>query len=222
MTILDQLFIGGLSVAIVFFFLALSCLIQWLRTQKKLTKLPTRKIKNTKKMKRIAQKRAHLQQTRKKQILATILFLFLAGSLAGGMQYLSYYQSMNLTSDDSDSLVKCYYLIRDFEQELTTAKKGTEDEIKSQQNIRYLATAMTSQGTKKASKINTEEGQLTLNRYYNVVKQLGMNASTQTNHFYGNEALVATFLEDIKKSEAYEKAVFSYYKVDESALSKEQ
>ncbi|MEI5991626.1 hypothetical protein A5881_003163 [Enterococcus termitis] len=222
MTILDQLFIGGLSVAIVLFLLACYFLFQSIRTQKKLTKLPKRKSKNKKRNKRIAQKRFSLKKFRKKQLISFSISLISAMSLFGGASYLSYYQSMNLTSDDSDTLVKCYYLIRDFEKELLTAKEGEEDEAKIQQNIRYLATSMTSQGTKKASKINTEEGQLTLNRYYNVVKQLGMNASTQTNNFYGNAQLVDTFLEDIKKSETYEKAAFSYYKVNESALSKEK
>lgn len=222
MTILDQLFIGGISVAIVLFFLACYFLFQSIRTQKKLTKLPRRKSKNKKKNKHIAQKRLSLKKGRKRSLISFSLSLISAILLLSGACYLSYYQAMNLTSDDSDTLVKCYYLIRDFEKELITAKAGEEDELKIQQNIRYLATSMTSQGTKKSSKINTEEGQLTLNRYYNAVKQLGMNASTQTNNFYGNAQLVDAFLDDIKKSETYEKAAFNYYKVDESALSKEK
>ncbi|WP_227011205.1 hypothetical protein [Enterococcus wangshanyuanii] len=91
-----------------------------------------------------------------------------------------------------------------------------------QKNIRYLATAMASYGTKTASTINSKEGQLTLNRYYNAIKQVGMNASTQTKNFYGNAQIVDSFLEDIEKVKVYEKAAFTYYKVDETAFSEEK
>lgn len=69
--------------------------------------------------------------------------------LAGGMAYLSYYQSMNLTTEDSDSVVKGYYLLRDFEDQLIVARDKSDEEEKLQKNLRYLATSMASYGTKK-------------------------------------------------------------------------
>ncbi|WP_348922400.1 hypothetical protein [Enterococcus rotai] len=222
MTILDQLFIGGIAIAIVLFLLAIYFLIQCVRTQTKLSKLPKKRLKNKKKNRRIVKQRIQLKKAKKKQLTFTIVFIILAGLLTGGVGYLSYYQSMNLSSDDSDTVVKSYYLIGDFAKELEIAKNKEDDEEKVRQNIRYLATSMTTQGIKKASGINTEEGQMILNRYYNAVKQLGMNASTQTYNFYGNAQLVDSFLEDIKKIDVYEKAAFAYYKVDEAALSKEK
>lgn len=222
MTILDQLFIGGAAVTIVLILLAIYFLIQFIRTRSKLSKLPKKRLKNKKKNKRVVKQRIQLNKTKKKQLTSMIVSLVLAGLLSGGVGYLSYYQSMNLSSDDSDTIVKSYYLIEDFAKELEIAKNKEEDEEKVRQNIRYLATSMASQGNKKASDVNTEEGQMILNRYYNAVKQLGMNTSTQTYNFYGNPQLVDSFLEDIKKIEVYEKEAFTYYKVDESALSKEK
>ncbi|WP_242596200.1 hypothetical protein [Enterococcus plantarum] len=150
------------------------------------------------------------------------LMSFVTVALAGGMSYLSYYQSMNLTTGDSDSVVKGYYLLRDFEEQLTIARDKSDDEEKLQKNIRYLATSMASYGTKKASEVNSEEGQITLNRYYNSIKQLGMNASTQTKNLFGNQELVDSFLADIKKVQVYEKETFGYYKVNESAFKEEK
>nr|WP_242700643.1 hypothetical protein [Enterococcus sp. DIV0212c] len=202
-------------------FLTAYFLIQNVRTKRKIKQLP-KKGKNKKRNKRIFQQRNRLKKDQKRQLKGFILSSMFAGLLAGGISYLSYYQSMNLSSNDSDVVVKCYYLLRDFEKEITTAKNQGDDEDKVQQNIRYLATSMASQGVKKASAINTEEGQLILNRYYNSVKQLGMNASTQTKNFYGNANVVDDFLADIKKAESYEKEAFNYYKVSQAAFEKEK
>lgn len=222
MTVLDRLFIGGASIVIVLLLLMVYFLIQSIRTRQKLKKLPTKKGKNKKRNKQIFLKRNQLKKDKKKQLRGGMTAFIFACLLTGGISYLSYYQSMNLSSNDSDIVVKSYYLLRDFEQEITTAKDKGDDEEKVQQNIRYLATSMASQGIKKASIINTEEGQLILNRYYNSVKQLGMNASTQTKNFYGNTKLVDDFLADIQKVASYEKEAFDYYKVNQSALEKEK
>lgn len=222
MTVLDWITIVGTAIVIVLLLLFVYFLVQLLSTSRKLKQLPTRKIKNKKKNKRIKMKRKQLQSNKKKQSKRMLLSFIFACLLAGGSGYLSYYQSMNLSSNDSDIVVKCYYLLRDFEKELTSARDKADDEEKIQQNIRYLATSMASQGIKKASTINTKEGQLILNRYYNSMKQLGMNASTQTKNFYGNAQLVDDFVEDIKKTEAYETEAFNYYKVNQSALEKEE
>ncbi|OJG66189.1 hypothetical protein RV09_GL001038 [Enterococcus moraviensis] len=187
-----------------------------------LKKLPKKKFKNKKKNRKIARKKQQLMKKKKKSVRLFLMLSFVTVALAGGMSYLSYYQSMNLTTGDSDSVVKGYYLLRDFEDQLIIARDKSDDEEKLQKNIRYLATSMASYGTKKASDINSEEGQITLNRYYNSIKQLGMNASTQTKNFFGNQELVDSFLADIKKAQVYEKETFDYYKVNESAFKEEK
>lgn len=222
MSILDWIFIIGIALAIVALLGSGYFLVQFFRMRGMLKKVPNKKFKNKKKNKRIAVKKQQLTKKKKKNLRLFFVMLLVTGVLAGGAAYLSYYQSMNLTTDDSDSVVKGYYLLRDFEEQIILARDKGDDEEKLQKNIRYLATAMASYGTKKASDVNSQEGQITLNRYYNAIKQLGMNASTQTKNFFGNQELVDGFLTDIKQAQDYEKAAFDYYKVNESAFKEEK
>lgn len=222
MSILDWIFIIGIALAIVTLLGSGYFLVQFFRMRGMLKKVPNKKFKNKKKNKRIAVKKQQLTKKKKKNLRQFFVMLLVTGVLAGGAAYLSYYQSMNLTTDDSDSVVKGYYLLRDFEEQIILARDKGDDEEKLQKNIRYLATAMASYGTKKASDVNSQEGQITLNRYYNAIKQLGMNASTQTKNFFGNQELVDGFLTDVKQAQDYEKAAFDYYKVNESAFKEEK
>lgn len=222
MSILEWIFIIGIALAIVALLSSGYFLVQFFRKRGMLKKVPNKKFKNKKKNKQMRLKRQQLTKQKKKSLRLFFILLLVTGVLAGGVSYLSYYQSMNLTTDDSDSVVKGYYLLRDFEEQLVLARDKGDDEEKLQKNIRYLATSMASYGTKKASDVNSKEGQITLNRYYNALKQLGMNASTQTKNFFGNQELVDGFLADIKKAQDYEKAAFDYYKVNESAFKEEK
>ncbi|MBO0422746.1 hypothetical protein JZO84_07630 [Enterococcus plantarum] len=222
MSVLDWIFIIGIALSIVALLEAGYFLIQFFRTRRLLKKIPQKRVKNRKKNRKIVQKKRQFLKQKKKSLRLFWLMSFVTVALAGGMSYLSYYQSMNLTTGDSDSVVKGYYLLRDFEEQLTIARDKSDDEEKLQKNIRYLATSMASYGTKKASEVNSEEGQITLNRYYNSIKQLGMNASTQTKNLFGNQELVDSFLADIKKVQVYEKETFGYYKVNESAFKEEK
>ncbi|MEI5991693.1 hypothetical protein [Enterococcus crotali] len=222
MSVLDWVFIIGIALSIVALLGSVYCLVQFFRKRAMLKKLPNKKFKNKKKNRKIARKKQQLMKQKKKSVRLFWVMAVITAILAGGMSYLSYYQSMNLTTEDSDSVVKGYYLLRDFEDQLIVARDKSDDEEKLQKNLRYLATSMASYGTKKASDVNSEEGQITLNRYYNSVKQLGMNASTQTKNFFGNQELVDNFLADIKKAQVYEKETFDYYKVNESAFKEEK
>lgn len=222
MSIVDWMFVIGISLAIVALLGSGYFVLQALRMHQQLRRLPVRRLKNKKKRRAVARKRHRLTQSRKKSLGFCLVLLLLTGLLGGASFYLADYQAMNLTTDDADSLAKGYYLLSDFEDQLMIAKEKGDEEEKIQKNIRYLATAMASYGTKKASDVNSAEGQLTLNRYYNSIKQLGMNASTQTKNFYGNSQIVDSFLEDIKNTQSYEKAAFVFYKVDEMALAEEK
>lgn len=81
---------------------------------------------------------------------------------------------------------------------------------------------MASFNSRRASDLNKEDGQVLLNRYYNLVKEIGINASTQPQDFYGNSDLVGEFSNDIKKVKAYQKDVFAYYKVNEEELKQNE
>ncbi|MBP2099893.1 hypothetical protein [Enterococcus rivorum] len=222
MSIVEMLFIGGIVITILSLLGASYNGIQFVRYNRQYKFLPKRKSKNKKKNRKIARKRRYLMKRKKRSFRFTIIFLLFSLILGGSSAYLSYYQSMNLTTDDSDAVVKGYYLLRDFEKQVQMGASKQDEEEKVQQNIRYLATSLASYGTKSASALNTQEGQLALNRYYNALKELGMNASTQTNNFFGNEKLKEEFLVDIEKAQAYEQKAFDYYKVNANAFSEEK
>lgn len=222
MSILEMFFIGGIAASMLSFIGMMIFSLNYFIQRKKLNQLPKKKFKNKKKNKDLARRQNELQKKKKRSIMLVILFMIFAMTFSGTSAYISYYQSMHLTTDDSDSVVRGYYLLRDFEGQLILARDQGEDEEKLQQNIRYLATAMASYGTQKASIVNSQEGQLSLNRYYNAVKQLGMNAITQTNNLYGNPDLVEEFLRDILKVQAHERIVFEYYRVNENTFAEKK
>ncbi|MGX4685932.1 hypothetical protein JNUCC83_03430 [Vagococcus sp. JNUCC 83] len=215
---LEWFYIGALSIGslstigLCYFIFRLAALKKRLKTLNN-NKLKGRKAKSNKKKQKIV-------LNRKKHSIFILFIISLVSSLLffGVSAYIRYYQAMNLTTEDSKSIVTSYYLIRDFEDQLNLLKDKKDDQIKLEQNIRQLSTSMASYGTKKANTLNSVDGQLTLNRYYNSVTQLGKNASTQTKNFYGNSELVNDFLKDIKSAKDYEGDVFRYYKVDKSVL----
>jgi hypothetical protein len=100
---------------------------------------------------------------------------------------------------------------------LTTADEQEKEKL--EYNLRYLSTGMASYGLKKASIINSAEGQLLLNRYYTAMKQLGVNVSTQIKHVHDNTALIDEFLADVQKIRQYEQDVFNYYKVNSKTFA---
>lgn len=222
MSVLEIMFIVFLAIAILSALGFILFLVLYIFQNQKIKKLPTKRFKNKKRNKQIARKRNQIIKQKRRAKIAVFVTLFCSVVFAGGSAYVSYYQAMNLTNNDSNAVVKGYYLLRDFEEQLILAKEKDEKDEKLQQNIRYLSTAMASYGIEKANTLNSKEGQLVLNRYYIAIKQLGMNASTQTKKFYGNPALVDEFLTDVKKAETYEKAAFDYFKVDATAFSEEK
>lgn len=224
MTTLDWFFIIGLVLAVLAILFFILFLFLTIKTGTQIKRLSNRKPKTKKKKKkkklRIAKKK--LIKQKKSQRTAAIISLFAGLLLGAGAFYSSYYQAMNLTTDDSDSIAKGYYLISDFDKELTKAESATESKEKTETNLRYLANSIASYGTKKASTVNTQEGQLTLNRYYNAMKELGTNVMRNYTQIYNNPELAKDYQEDVKKVKEYEQKVFKLYNVNEAALDKKK
>lgn len=162
-----------------------------------------------------------VQKKYRRSIMYSIVMLFLAATCSGGAMYASYYQSINLSSDDSALIVRSYYLLRDFQDELNKAAQQEENEVATQQNIRYLATTLAAYSTKHASTLNTKEGQSALNRYYASLSELGVNATLVSGNFHGNRELVDEFLSDIERTITYETTAFEYFKVNQTKLEEE-
>lgn len=219
MSVLETLFIILVACTLLSTMGIFLYLILFYNTKKSIRSLMNKRFKSRKKNKKITRKKNKLIKKKNKYRYSMIITVICAAIFGGGSLYISYYQSMNLTNNDSDAVVKGYYFLQDFQEQLDIAKNEGDSKDKLEQNIRYLSTAMASYGIQKASTLNSKEGQLVLNRYYISLKQIGMNASTQTTNFYGNPSLVSEFNEDIKRVKEYEKAAFDYFKVDSTVFS---
>ena len=73
-----------------------------------------------------------------------------------------------------------------------------------------------------ASSLNKKEGQILLNRYYNSIKELGINTSSQAQDFFNNQELTDEFLKDVDKAKNYQSDVIKYYKVNQDELKKNE
>ncbi|WP_086314058.1 hypothetical protein A5821_001628 [Enterococcus sp. 7F3_DIV0205] len=220
MTVLEITILVLLTLTILSGLLFLLCVLISVKLTKEAKQLAKKRGKGAKRKRQLARKRKHLQGQKKKNKRRTLLFLVVTFLFFGGSQLVAYYQSMSLSHEDEESVVKSYFLLNDFDEQLEKAKTESERKEKLDGNIRYLASAITSYGANRASDLNTEEGQLILNRYYKAMLDLGTNAMRMTDGFYGNEEVIAGYQEDINRIRGYQKKVFELYKVDEAALKK--
>lgn len=216
MTILEWLFYICITLGLCLLILAVFCFVFWINKKKAGQEL----IKKKKKMKKhhYAKEKRLVEKSKKKWLIAMIATIVSAFLLLGIAGYGKYYESMNLTSEDSDAIVKGYFLLNDMENELKKAKSGEEDPAKLAKKINYLATSMASYGIKTASTSNTKEGQLIINRYYTYLSELGRNMNNQSAKIKDEPEQIDSFLKDIQKVKNRQKKVFIYYKVDEANL----
>lgn len=221
MSVLTWLIMGLVAISLIFFFSALLFLVQVILSTRKLRALPDRPPKKKKAKRRWQQLRRTLTAKRKRGVYAIACFAFFGLISGAAGAYSLYYQSINLSAEDEKSIVRSYFLVRDFQSELEKAANQSETEEASQQNIRYLATSLSAYTSSKASTINTTDGQSSLNRYYASLAQLGMNATRESGNFYGNPTLVDEFNTDITKVMEYETAAFDYFKINQEALKNE-
>lgn len=169
------------------------------------------------------------KERKKKQILLSknkkirnriIKFFILELIVLGGFVFYYNYQNSNMTNTDSDLLVRGYFLVDDFTNELEKASAKTDSEDASVQNTKYLALSMASYSNKTSDSSNTVEGQQLLNKYYKMIGQLGMNATKDSSLFYGNQQNIKEqYTSDLKRIKDIENQVFEYYKVNANALS---
>ncbi|MHC5373972.1 hypothetical protein ACYSNU_09210 [Enterococcus sp. LJL120] len=221
MTILEWIVMIGATVTVILAAFTLLSFLQFLAQSRKLKKIPDKLPKNKRKRKRLVALNKKIKSQKKKSLVRMVVLFILMGIAGGGTYYAMFYQAISLTSDDENAIGRSYFLLRDFQQELDKAANQTEDETASLQNIRYLATNLSSYNTSSASSLNTVEGQSILNKYFNALSELGINATRESQNFYGNPELVAEFQMDVERTMGYEEAAFEYYKVNQTALETE-
>ncbi|MEI5990768.1 hypothetical protein [Enterococcus crotali] len=218
MTIVELIIVAALTLTLLSFLFFLLLLFLFIQTNQEVKIITRKRAKNAKRKRQLARKRKMLRRKKKKQKQLVITFLALAVLLGGASLSGLYYQANALSKEDETSVVKAYFLLNDFEKQLELAKTESEKKEKVDSNIRYLASAISSYGAKKASTLNSEQGQLTLNRYYKAMQDIGTNTMRVTADFYGNQELVEDYMEDVQRVRTYQKQVFELYKVDDAEL----
>lgn len=221
MAILEWVFLGTFIGGILFLLLCILSFVLLILNSKKLKEARNKKTKSKSKRKKQKKEIQRFEKSKKKSLISFIICLLLALASGAAAGYVSYYQSVNLSEKDSKSVVEAYYLINDIEAQLKIAREEKDDKGKTSAAIRKFSTQMASFNSRRASELNKEDGQVLLNRYYNIVKEVGINASNQSQDFYGNKELTDEFLNDLKRAKGFQKEVFKYYKVDEKSLQKE-
>ncbi|MDT2782949.1 hypothetical protein [Vagococcus fluvialis] len=162
-----------------------------------------------------------IKNKRKKRQLEAYRFYSQKLLLCGGISdYVMYNQQMTMSKEDQNALVDGYYLTADFEKELQTILEKDIDETKSIQNIQSLGSLMASYSSKRANHLTQQKGQQKFNKYYQTIKELGINATTQSQEMVTNKEILDNYLVDVKKVEGIQKDIFKFYKVDETELEK--
>lgn len=222
MILKDWLTIGIYSVSILALIFAGYFIYVFFKTQNKLSEIESKKYRTSRNRKNKMKQRKRLIKRKRIACKNTVISLLMGILLFGGYSFYSNHQAMTLSKVDKSSVAKSYSLINNFEKLLKNAKEKSQDQVKIQENIRYLATELASYGTLSANKNNSTEGEQILNRYYNSIAQLGVNANLQTNELYGNQNLVDEYLADIKRVKENQDEALKYYKVNQTNLKEIQ
>lgn len=217
---LELVLIGLIAASIVMVFFSFLLFFRNVQVTKDIQRLNARSTSSSRRKKKIRQTIIKLKGIKHSRVKKVIFFMSLSVILMASSFALKSYISRSLSGEDGDTLAQAYYLVRNFEEQVELAAIKSEEEEKVVRNINYLATAMASYGVYTASYLNSEEGQLALNKYYGAIKELGINNTAMANELYGNQVLAEETRKDIKRIKAYEKKVVDYYQIDTSVLEK--
>ena len=217
MELLDWLFIGLLSLAILSLIFLLVFLTLWVTNGGKLKKLQEAKPKKKKKRKRWRRECRQAQQKKRRALRWLLIFLILTGIGAGGAFYTRYYQATNLMQEDSDALIQGYFLLTSIEEQLNQVQ-GTDNPKKVQGTIYELSARLANYGARRASGRLSVEGQTLLNRLYVNMKELGLNLGNQTVETLQNQEALDGYLADLEKTTTNQKKVFEHFRINEESL----
>lgn len=221
MSILDWAFIGILTTAILFAFFSSVFFVVHFFTKQKYRKIKQVRSKNKKKHRILKKKAFFLKKKSKQQLKLGIVLLVCALLLGGSASFARYYQATNLGDRDSTAIVEGYYLLEKTSQQLGEVPTVSNIE-KARNNLRELAAKLSGFGIRYADPKLTADGQRVLNRYYTQVKELGLNLNNQSIENLQEKSINDQYLADIEKVQKKQKEVFSYFKVNESALQQKK
>ncbi|MEI5993838.1 hypothetical protein [Candidatus Enterococcus mansonii] len=219
MEILDWLFIGLLSFAILCFVLMLIFLTVLVLTGKKLEQLRTKRPKHKLKVKKWKKACRRLIKKRNQQIRYVIFFLLIGIVGVSGAFYSRYYQATNLGKRDSDALIQGYFLIDGIEEQLNQVQEA-DNPKKIQGTLYDLSARLASYGAHSANGRLSEEGQKKLNRLYSNMKELGVNLGSQTLESLSNPETLKSYKSDVKTAQGNQKKVLKYFRINEASLKR--
>ena len=218
MTLTQIIKVGLISLILIFLILIVAHSVLFFVKKNEL-KAFLKKKKNRKKKKRFKKKKILFEKQIKKKRSTIILLVVLELFLIGGLLGFNYYQNVNISSADSDLIVRGYFLVDDFTKEIEKASLSSSDEAASKQNIKYLALSMATYSNKAANTSNTKEGQRLVNKYYKMIGQLGMNATRDINSFYGNKNnIFDSYKSELSRVKENESKAFDFYKINANSL----
>ncbi len=218
MEVMELVLLGLIVVSIVLLFFSFTLFFRNIYTRKKIKFITLERSKSRRRKKENNQKIKQLENEKRSRVKKMIFLFIVSLILVASSSYMKVYISRRISSEDEATFAKAYYLVRNFEEQIELAATESEEEEKVVRNINYLATTMASYGIYKANYLNSEEGQLILNKYYDGVKELGVNHTTIAGDFYGNPTLLEETKADIERIKVNEKKVLEFYKINESVL----
>ncbi|EOH94989.1 hypothetical protein UAW_02068 [Enterococcus haemoperoxidus ATCC BAA-382] len=221
MSLLDWVFIGTLSSAILFALFSLLSVIFLFSTRNQVRQLARIRTKNARKRKKIKRVLKKTEAKRKKQGWNLVVFIMLACIMSGTAFYARYYQATNLGERDSEGIVQGYYLLNETKNQINILNESSNPE-KAENNLRELAAKLSSFGMRGADGRLTAEGQRLLTRYYNQVKELGLNLNNQSVEMVENTQTRETYINDLQKAQKIQSKIITYFKINENALKQKK
>lgn len=221
MVIMDWLFVGLISVTILFFIVGLFCIFFSIRLQGKLKEIKRRRPKGKKK-RRIWQKKVRAFAKRQKSwLIKGVALIALAIFTGCSGAYTRYYQMTNLSGTDSEVIVQSYFLIDEIEKELISIQQGSDPE-KSAEKMQDMLNVLVSYTTNVPSNALNKEGQQILRKYYTKVKEWAVNVFKQPTDKLKDQKVVEEYLADIEGLRKEQEKVFKQFKINESALEQKK
>lgn len=221
MTVLDWLFVGGISISLLCLIIGVFFIILVFKLMNEYTTLGKKKPKNKGKKKRWVRTRRKIKKKKGSYLKRGISLLIVAVLFCSGGIYARYYQMTNLTSKDSNIIVQSHFINEEIEKSLTGIQNGA-DVGKTREKLRELSSLLTTYGTTSPSGSLSQEGQRLMKRYYVQLRDLGVNIYSLSVEQLSEPEKVATYIEDLKRIKQTQKKVFKQFSVNEAALKQKK
>lgn len=214
MTVLDWFSIIAMASAILFLFFILVFFIIILKISKEQKGLGKIRTKNKKKKKKIFFQKKKLKKRKSKYIIWSIVFFLFAIGCGSGSYYTIYYQATHLGEDDQKAIVSGYYYVAQTSKKLDQL----DDSQETKQELQALSDRMAAFALNKADYRINSEGQNLINKYYDSLKEYGVNLSAKSQLLVTDKSVQEEFKSDLEKIKQNQDKVIKYFQINEQSL----